>query len=269
MLRAGSHAPNVVLGLRARSPGIDYNASSNVTRVKTSKPIRAILFDKDGTLVDFQKTWGPAVHDVMQTLAAGHHAIYERLAAAIGFVESEQSFLPDSIFIAQPTSVWGPLWAQVLGCGADPHFLTEVDRRLCEATTSHLVPIGDPRKLMIALAGRGYRLGVLSNDAEVTVRAHARMLGVDRILHFVAGYDSGFGAKPDSGPVIAFANAAGVSPSQVAVVGDTVLDAAAAHAGGAIAVGVMTGPAPAANLVPEADAILASAEELLTWLDNR
>ena len=26
-------------------------------------PIRAILFDKDGTLVDFQRTWGPATHD--------------------------------------------------------------------------------------------------------------------------------------------------------------------------------------------------------------
>ena len=51
--------------------------------------------------------------------------------------------------------------------------------------------------------------------------------------------------------------------------GDTILDAAAAHAGGAIAVGVMTEPAPAANLVPEADAILASAEEFLRWLYNQ
>ena len=98
MLRADSHALNTVLELRARSSGIDSNASSNMTRVETARAIRAILFDKDGTLVDFQQTWGPAVHDVMQTLAAGHHAIYERLAAAIGFVESEQSFLPDSDF---------------------------------------------------------------------------------------------------------------------------------------------------------------------------
>ena len=122
---------------------------------------------------------------------------------------------------------------------------------------------------MTALAGRGYRLGVVSNDAEITVRAHARKLGIDRILQFVAGYDSGFGAKPDPGPILAFANAAGVSPSQVAVVGDTALDVAAARAAGAIAIGVLTGPAPAATLVPDADAILASAEELLTWLDQR
>ena len=239
-----------------------------MTRVKAARPIRAILFDKDGTLVDFQGTWGPAVHAVMQALAAGRRATYQRLAAASGFVECELRFRPDSPLIAQPTNVWGLLWAEALGCEADAHFLADVDRRLCEETTLHLVPIGEPQKLMTALAGCGYRLGVASNDAEMTVSAHARKLGIDRILQFVAGYDSGFGAKPDPGPILAFAKAVGVSPSQVAVVGDTALDVAAARAAGAIAVGVLTGPESAATLVPDADAILASAEELPTWLDQ-
>src|SRR5665647_1618743 len=101
-------------------------------RVKITGPIRAILFDKDGTLVDFQRTWGPAVHAIMQTLAGGRRAIYERLATASGFVESELRFLPDSLLIAQSTRVWGPLWAQALGCEAGPHFIAEIDRRLCE-----------------------------------------------------------------------------------------------------------------------------------------
>ena len=44
-------------------------------------PIRAILFDKDGTLVDFQRTWGPATHTVMTQLCNGDSAAFERLAA--------------------------------------------------------------------------------------------------------------------------------------------------------------------------------------------
>ena len=32
-------------------------------------PIRAILFDKDGTLVDFQLTLGPATCDVLTRIA--------------------------------------------------------------------------------------------------------------------------------------------------------------------------------------------------------
>ena len=44
-------------------------------------PIRAILFDKDGTLVDFQRTWGPATYDVLSELCDGDRAAFERLAA--------------------------------------------------------------------------------------------------------------------------------------------------------------------------------------------
>ena len=164
--------------------------------------------------------------------------------------------------------MWGQLWAQALEREADPQFFAEVDRQLCEATISHLVPIGEPRKLMTALAGRGFRLGIVSNDAEATVRAHARKLGIDRILQFVAGYDSGFGTKPGPGPVLAFANAAGVSPSQTAVVGDTVLDIAAARAAGAVAIGVLTGPSAAATRAADADVIIPSADAILSWLDK-
>ncbi len=39
-------------------------------------PIRAILFDKDGTLIDFQRTWGPATHVVLSQLCDGDAAAY-------------------------------------------------------------------------------------------------------------------------------------------------------------------------------------------------
>ena len=232
-------------------------------------PIRAILFDKDGTLVDFQRSFGPAVREAMQHLAGGNRAAYQRLVAASRFVEADQRFLPDSPLIAEPTSVYGALWAAALGRPADAAFFAEIDRLLCDATTRHLAAIGDPRALLTALAARGYRLGLVTNDAEITARAHLRKLGLDGFLEFVAGYDSGFGAKPDPGPVLAFARAVGVPASETAVVGDSVHDLAAARAAGAIAIGVLTGPAPSAVLAPYADAILASAAELAAWLESR
>jgi phosphoglycolate phosphatase len=240
-----------------------------VTHFGKAGPIRAILFDKDGTLVDFQRTWGPAVRTVMRHLASGDRAAYDRLVAASRFVETDQRFLPDSPLIAEPTSAYGTLWAAALGRAANAEFFAEIDRLLCDATTRHLAAIGDPKKLLTSLAARGYRIGMITNDAEITARAHARKLGLDKYLKFIAGYDSGFGAKPDPGPVLAFAHAAGVPPSEIAVVGDTVVDLAAARAAGAIAVGVLTGPAPAATLAPYADAILASPAEFAAWLDRR
>jgi phosphoglycolate phosphatase len=203
----------------------------------------------------------------MQQMAGGRGAIYERPASVSGFAEAERRFLPDSLLVAHPIRVWGPLWAGVLGCEASPAFLTDLDRRLLEATTTHLKPIGDPGKLLAILARRGYQLGVFSNDSQMAVRAHMRKLGIEHMFCFIAGYDSGFGAKPDPGPVIAFAKAVGVSLSRTAVVGDTVLDLAAAHAAGAVAVGVLTGPATAATLSPVADIILASIDDIPTWVN--
>ncbi|MDO8396286.1 MAG: HAD family hydrolase [Bradyrhizobium sp.] len=233
------------------------------------RPIRAILFDKDGTLVDFQRTFGPAVHEVMQHLAGGDRAAWDRLVAVSRFVEADRRFMPDSPLIAEPTGVYGALWAAALGRPASAAFLAEIDRLLGDATTRHLAAIGDPRALLTGLAARGYRLGLLTNDAEMTARAHLRKLKLDNVLEFVAGYDSGFGAKPDAGPVLAFAQAVGVPVSETAVVGDSVLDLAAARAAGAIAIGVLTGPASSAMLAPHADVLLDSPAELPAWLDRR
>lgn len=250
-------------------PGKHPAAPSNTAPLGKARAIRAILFDKDGTLVDFQRTWGPAAQAVMQRLSNGNRAVYERLVAASRFVEAEQRLLPDSPLIAEPTSVYGALWATALGRPANAELFAEIDRLLCDATTRHLAAIGDPKTLLASLAARGYRLGMITNDAEITARAHARKLGLDRFLEFIAGYDSGFGAKPDPGPVLGFAQAVGVAPSETAVVGDTVLDLVAARAAGAIAIGVLTGPTPSAVLAPHADALLASAAEFAAWLDSR
>ena len=86
------------------------------------------------------------------------------------------------------------------------------------------------------------------------------------MFDFIAGYDSGFGAKPDAAPVLAFAAAAGVAPAEIAVVGDSPHDLVAARAAGALAIGVLTGPNEAAVLAPYADALLASAADLDCWL---
>jgi len=240
-----------------------------MTSLADAAPIRAILFDKDGTLVDFQRSFGPAVHEVMLHLAGGDRAAYHRLAEVSRFVEADRRFMPDSPLIAEPTGVYGALWAAALGRPANAAFFAEIDRLLGDATTRHLAAIGDPRALLTILAARGYRLGLLTNDAEMTARAHLRKLGLDDVLEFVAGYDSGFGAKPDAGPVVAFARAVGVPVSETAVVGDSLLDLAAARAAGAIAIGVLTGPASSAVLAPHADALLDSPAELPAWLDRR
>jgi phosphoglycolate phosphatase len=86
------------------------------------------------------------------------------------------------------------------------------------------------------------------------------------LVEFVAGYDSGFGQKPDAAPVLAFASVAGVAAGEIAVIGDSPHDLVAAHAAGAVAVGVLSGPNRAEALAPHADVLLPSIMKLDGWL---
>jgi phosphoglycolate phosphatase len=51
-----------------------------------STAVVGVLFDKDGTLIDFDLTWGPAVHAMIHTLAgagAGRRAPLLRRGQAL------------------------------------------------------------------------------------------------------------------------------------------------------------------------------------------
>src|SRR5262245_51108655 len=111
-------------------------------------PIRAILFDKDGTLIDFQRTWGPATHAVIAHFANGDQAVYDRLALVSGFDAPERRFRAGSPLIAGATPDYGRLWAQALDRPATAEFFTELDRLYFAAGLEHLTPIGEPSVLL-------------------------------------------------------------------------------------------------------------------------
>ncbi len=231
-------------------------------------PIRAILFDKDGTLVDIQSTLGPATCDVLRRLS-GSDAMFARLAALTGVDTAARRLMPGCPVISEATSVYGRTWAQALGRAYTGEFEREIDRLFLDATLAHLHPIGDPLAVLSELRQAGYRLGIMTNDADANTHAQLRRLGLAELVEFVAGYDSGFGQKPDAAPVLAFAARAGVTPGEIAVVGDSPHDLIAARAAGALAVGVLSGPNGADALAPHADVLLPSIMKLAAWLCSK
>ena len=70
--------------------------------------------------------------------------------------------------------------------------------------------------------------------------------------------------------VLGFCRATGLSPHEVAVIGDSTHDLHMARAAGAgLAVGVLTGPARDADLAPDADVVLPSIAALPAFLSQR
>jgi len=234
-------------------------------------PFKALLFDKDGTLIDFDATWGPAAYEVMRALSGGDAEKLRALMIVSHYVEAERRFRPTSPLVAGSSASYGPLWAEALGRRPGPDLYGEMDDLFRYWGLETLAPIGEPAAIAAALKARGLRLGIATNDAERSARAQATALGLDPYLDFVAGYDSGFGAKPHPGMVLAFAAACGCRADEVALIGDTLHDLHAARAAGTTSIAVLTGPTRAdarSDLEPYADYVIGSIAELPALLER-
>lgn len=228
--------------------------------------ISALIFDKDGTLFDFTATWSGWARAALRDLSGGDAALADRLAAAIRFDPDSGQFDPASTVIAGTTAEVAAELAPFLTGWEVPALADRLNALSADAVQ---VPAVDLPQVLGALRGRGLRLGLATNDSEAAARAHLAAAKVMDLFDFVAGYDSGHGAKPGPGQLSAFAAAQGLSPGRVAMVGDSLHDAAAARAAGMAAVGVLTGVAPRAVLSPAFDVVLPDIGGLPGWLDSR
>lgn len=224
--------------------------------------LTALLFDKDGTLVHFDRTWGRAAGAVMRQMARDDAHAVARLEAVSHYLPDEERFLPTSPLVSGSSAHYGPLWAHALGRPADADFLAEIDRLFAAEGLANLTPIGHPGRALQRLKAAGFALGIVTNDAEENARQQAAALGFLDLLDAVHGYDSGFGSKPGPGMVAAFAERFGHRPYAMAVIGDSAHDLAAARGAGARFILVRSGPAPVDDLVTDADLVVDSVDDL-------
>ncbi len=224
--------------------------------------LKGVLFDKDGTLVSFEKTWGPAVGAVIAALAAGDSGKLAAQAAVLQFSVETQSFLPTSPIIAGSTGHYGRLWAEALQRTDYAVLKAEIDALTAVESLRSLTPIGAPADVIAELRALGLRIGVATNDSEASAHRQIGALGLADAVEFVAGYDSGHGSKPAPGMVQAFAASIGCAPAEIVMVGDTLHDLDAARAAGAVAIAVLSGPAGRETLEPHADHVIADISSL-------
>lgn len=226
--------------------------------------IDGLIFDKDGTLFDFRISWGGWAASFLQRIASdAMHA--RRLGQAIGYDLASGTFSPDSpVIAATAADIAAALLPELPGAKLGE--LTErIDASAGQAPMAEAVPL---RPLLEALRGRGLRLGLATNDSETPARQHLATHGITDCFDFIAGYDSGHGAKPGPGMCLAFARMTGLDPARVAMVGDSRHDLDAGRAAGMRTVAVLTGVAKRDELAPHADVVLADIGAIPEWLSS-
>jgi phosphoglycolate phosphatase len=227
--------------------------------------VKAIIFDKDGTLFDFQATWGAWAAGFLARLSEGDTALFGALADAIGYDSETRRFDRHSVAIAGSQGEVADALMPYLSGIVRSDLVARMDH---EAVHVPLAPSVALVPYLSGLSARGLALGVVTNDAEIPARAHLQASGVLEAFGVVLGYDSGFGAKPAPGPILEAVRRLGAMPEQAVMVGDSTHDLVAGRAAGLRTVGVLTGPADADDLAPHADVVMPDIGHLPEWLDR-
>lgn len=228
--------------------------------------IAGILFDKDGTLFDFHATWAAWSRRLVMELAGDDETIAAKLGQVIGYDLASNGFLPDSVVVAAtPDEIATELLPHLPGSSLS----CLVARMNVMAAEVHLQPAVPLLPLFQTLKQRGLRIGLATNDAETAARAHLDQVGIAPFFDFVAGFDSGYGGKPEPGMLLAFATAFALDPAQVVMVGDSRHDLIAGRTAGMRTLAVLTGPADAEQLTPLAETVLPDIGHLPNWLDRQ
>jgi len=225
--------------------------------------IKGIIFDKDGTLFDFNATWGLWARGMLVAETGGDAALFARLAVALGYDVEANRFRPGSVVIASTAGEVASVIQSVIPDLDRDDLLERMNAAAAGVSQVEAVPL---RRYYQELQATGLKLGIATNDAEAPARRHLERAGVDHVFDFIAGYDSGFGAKPGPGQLLAFCEATGLAPQDCLMVGDSTHDLFAGRAAGMCTVAVLTGPAPDHELRPHADAVLDNIGEIPGWI---
>jgi phosphoglycolate phosphatase len=227
--------------------------------------IDGIIFDKDGTLFDFRRSWGAWAERFLRDVARDE-AQAAQLGAAIGYDLARAEFAKDSPVIASHADHIAELLLPCLPGWSHGQVMGRINEMAADAPMAEAVPL---IPVLSELRGRGLRLGLATNDTEAPARAHLARHGITELFDFIAGYDSGHGPKPGPGMCLAFAKQTGLSAERVAMVGDSRHDLMAGRAAGMRTIAVLTGVAGPDELAPLADAVLADIGQIAGWIDRQ
>lgn len=236
-----------------------------MAELKTQR-VAAVLFDKDGTLMDFQSSWGPWAGRLIKRVCGADEALAEAVAQAFAFDRVAERFAPDSEVIAgTPDEVVTLL---------QPHFpavdAAEISGWL-EPVPEEFIPV-PVTGLVVAcetLIAQGRQLAVVTNDFEAAGALHLEQMGLSALFGTAVGFDSGFGEKPAPGPCLGAADRLGVAPEACVMVGDSRHDLEAGQRAGMRTVAVLTGVAESEELAPHATVVLDSVADLPAWLASQ
>ena len=229
--------------------------------------IDLLIFDKDGTLIEFHLMWGPWVEELAVRLeTATGLPLREGLYGLLGVERATGRVQAHGLMAATPMRrLREVVEGYVADAGAGPAVAAEAVASAWHAPDPVALaqPVTDLKELLPALRRRVPTFAVATSDDRDPTERTLAALGIADEMAALACADDGIRPKPAPDPVLHLCATLGTAPARAAVVGDSPADMRMARAAGAgRVIGVLTGVGDRAILEPLADIVLGSIGEL-------
>ena len=228
---------------------------------------QAIIFDKDGTLIDFDAMWGTWTIQLADTLQASVNLdVREALCESYGYHLALRKILPDGKLTCTPMWKLRELMVEVVRSVG----LSENQAR-CAVQEAWFVPdpvtlakpFTDVRKLFGNIHAHGIKIAIATTDDRNPTKSMLNAFGVANLVTTMVCADDGIKAKPAPDMVTTICARMNINPCNIIVIGDTVADMQMARSAGAgYVIGVLSGVGLLEHLTLLADILIDTVDTL-------
>ncbi|PAQ15782.1 haloacid dehalogenase [Bacillaceae bacterium SAOS 7] len=236
------------------------------------KTIKAVLFDKDGTLLEFNSIWLKVAHELVDAFVCEEELLQSDkndLLEKLGVFQDGAD--PNGIIACGTNDDIVELFVAFLkskGCQKEKsqihQWVNEKILTIMKKYQHEIVPVQDVRNLLEKMKQEKLTLGIVTADSLAATKLFLEMFDLSAYFDFIVTSDTFPVHKPDPLIVTTFCQQYSIDPAEVAVVGDTPLDLMLAKNGQVgVSVGVLTGTGQHEDLHDLADFVLPSVAQLL------
>lgn len=228
-----------------------------------------IIFDKDGTLLDFDQMWGGWALEIARRLEqASNKPMIDLLSTTWGFDPLTKHVEPDGELAGKTLAYLHELTLNTLlsnGFNGDAAARVVAAAWHLPDSMSLVRPIINLGSLFIQLHSLNIKIAIATLDDRAPTQTTFTELGVLKYVDALVCADDGVELKPAPDMILKVCSDLNVQPSHCMMIGDSVSDLQMGrNARVGMTVGVLTGLSNAEKLKPFADHVLPSIKELIS-----